>query len=332
MNEIKPLEKGICKNEDKTLLLIKSKIIYAFLQQILFQQENDDEKFTKKTKHLDTWYLINAKNLCKQCGLDETKFYMVFQVIKENIQNQFFYMQGDIADVAIRWIDAFAFDTEDGNWHIHISDLAETFIKNFRKIFSAKILESFMNYKTILGFRLHGIFVKELAERNFPNERKTLSEVFTITFSFDTLRELSMSEKEIDFEKDVLFPAIEEINRLKYFYVDIKKGKSAITFFVKVAEKNTKVEEIIKEENEKIKKTRISKEFLKTLLIQKFGLSSEEWLTIKNKSILDLLIGLSNTKTKMLLQNVSKDEITSVGKKILLHEIDLISFDEAEET
>ena len=140
-----------------------------------------------------------------------------------------------------------------------------------------------------------------------------------------------------EFKRNILLPAIEELNVLKYFSVkkiENKGGKynkkiETITFVVKIAENNARYEKAIKQIQtiEALpapapKETELSLDTIHSLFINMFGYDQDEWKEIASWDLSVLIQALKNVKKQAQEQNLSRADLKRIGKRMLQNEID----------
>ena len=322
------------------LTLNENKIVFAIIAQIL--------KYDKEIP----WYRVKTVDLCKLCKFDEHNGQRILEEIKKEICQKVFYIRDvpfqtedgeeERENVYVHWIDAFSFDNKTNEWLIHLNDLIRPFILNLKRNFTSEAFSSFAEHRTLLGFRLHGFFAKEfdLKTSRFSAKQKIDYEMF-LDIPVTKLRIWAQTKEKYiqygEFKRNILLPAIEELNMLKYFSVnkiENKGGKynkkiETITFVVKIAENNTRYEKAIKQIQtiEALpaptqKDTELSLDKIHNLFVDMFGYDQDEWKEIASWDLDILIQALKNVKKQAQEQNFSQADLKRIGKRMLQNEID----------
>ena len=322
------------------LTLNENKIVFAIIAQIL--------KYDKEIP----WYRVKTIDLCKLCKFDEHNGQRILEEIKKEICQKVFYIRDvpfqtengeeERENIYVHWIDAFSFDNKTNEWLIHLNDLMRPFILNLKRNFTSEAFSAFAEHRTLLGFRLHGFFAKEfdLKTSRFSAKQKIDYEMF-LDIPVAELRIWAQTKEKYiqygEFKRNILLPAIEELNMLKYFSVnkiENKGGKynrkiETITFVVKIAENNARYEKAIKEIQtiEALpapapKETELSLDAIHSLFINMFGYDKDEWKEIAAWDLSILIQALKNVKKQAQEQNLSRADLKRIGKRMLQNEID----------
>ena len=347
----KKAEQSICHvTQDNDMFQCKTdltsnenKIVFAIIAQIL---KHDEEI---------TWYKVNTVDLCKLCKFDEhNNSHHILNEIAREICQKVFYIRDvpfqtedgeeERENIFVHWIDGFAYDPETNDWTIHLSNLMRPFILNLKRNFTSEAFSAFAEHRTLLGFRLHGFFAKEfdLKTSRFSAKQKINYEM-TIFVTLNKLRRWAQMEEKYkkynDFKKNILLPAIEELNVLKYFSVhisEIKGGKAnkkvdKIIFTVKIAENNTEYEKAIKQIQTiealpvpDSKEIELSFDKIHSLFVNMFGYDQNEWKGIASWDLSVLIQALKNVKKQAQEQNLSRADLKRIGKRMLQNEINVL--------
>ena len=325
---------------ETNLSLNENKIVFAIIAQIL--------KYDKEIP----WYKVNTVDLYKLCKFDGHNSHRILEEIAREICQKVFYIRDvpfqtedgkeERENIYVHWIDGFSFDPETNEWTIHLSDLMRPFILNLKRNFTSEAFSAFAEHRTLLGFRLHGFFAKEfdLKTSRFSAKQKIDYEM-TICITLDRLREWAQTKEKYkkynDFKKNILLPAVEELNMLKYFsvhMVQVKGGKAnkkveKIIFTVKIAENNARYEKAIKEIQtiEALpapapKETELTRDAVHNLFVDMFGYDQDEWREIASWDLAVLIQALKNVKKQAQEQNLSRADLKRIGKRMLQNEID----------
>lgn len=189
-------------------------------------------------------------------------------------------------DAFIPWLDGFIFEKETKMWHIHLSKSLCPFLLNLKKNFTSGNLNEFLDYKTLLGFRLHGYFLSQWGKSTskLSSQQKLTYRIKKI-ISLDEIRgwaNVPLKHAHYgNFKKCVLLPALKEINQLNYFFIKMEEIKSngqngkvvKIAFYATLGERNKKYQQITQN---------MKRELIKQVVLQKFNYSEEEWQTISH--------------------------------------------------
>ena len=322
------------------LTLNENKIVFAIIAQIL--------KYDKEIP----WYRINTVDLCKLCKFDGHNSHRLLDEIAREICQKVFYIRDvpfqtedgeeERENIYVHWIDGFSYDPEANEWTIHLSNLMRPFILNLKRNFTSEAFSAFAEHRTLLGFRLHGFFAKEfdLKTSRFSAKQKIDYEMF-LDIPVAELRIWAQTKEKYiqygEFKRNILLPAIEELNMLKYFSVnkiENKGGKynrkiETITFVVKIAANNARYEKAIKEIQtiEALpapapKETELSLDAIHSLFINMFGYDKDEWKEIATWDLAVLIQALKNVKKQAQEQNLSRADLKRIGKRMLQNEID----------
>lgn len=332
---------------ETNLSLNENKIVYGIIAQIL----SCDKEIP--------WYTINTANLCRLCGFDTHSISRIMKDISREICTKVFYIkrinliseEGERTqqDVFVHWIDAFSYNDETKEWTIHINELMKPFLLNLKQNFTSETFSAFVKYRTLLGFRFHGVFTKEFDKRTckFSAQQKLDYEMKVVC----SLEQLKIWAQVTDkyplysnFKQRVLLPAIAEVNYLKYFHVKIDEIKDVgsrrickVIFIVTLGENNSRYEKIMQKIQEKTrekhlltgssvaKKNKTVKEpsiaDLEKLYMDGFKFTEKEWEDAQTLGTHLLMQALREAKSTFLEKNISRSEIKLVGKEILLEKV-----------
>lgn len=332
---------------ETNLSLNENKVVYGIIAQIL---RHDKEI---------PWYRINTADLCKLCGFDKNNMSRTMKEISREICTKVFYIKrvslrtedGESVqkDVFVHWIDAFSFDSETGEWTIHINDMMKPFILNLKQNFTSEAFSAFVKYKTLLGFRLHGVFTKEFDKRTckFSAQQKLEYEMKPI-YELEQLKIWAQATDKypqyFNFKKRVLLPALREINQLGFFSVKIDEVKEPcskrvkkIIFIVTLGGNNSRYEKIMQKIQEKTREKHLLTESsvarknksiqepsitdLEKLYMDGFKFTEKEWEDAQTLGTHLLMQALREAKSTFIEKNISRSEIKLVGKEILLEKV-----------
>lgn len=327
---------------ETNLSLNENKIVYAIISRVL----QHDEKIP--------WCLIKTEDLCELCKFDKHNISRMLKEISRTILHKVFfvpnyplrYPDGSFSreDVMIHWIDAFSYNKEKGIWFIHLSPLMKPFLLNLRKNFTSETFSAFVDYESLLGFRLHGIFTKEFDRRTskFSAWRKLYYEM-QVTLSIADLRGFAQAKESYklygNFKQRILLPAIKEINKLHHFSVELIEIKSGernlrvekILFVVKLGKANKRYhaakeitmrnarQDLTAPDCVEIKPLCLAD--LQDIYISEFGCSRREWALLKTQTNEKLTDILRDIKSKMKEARLTSQQTKTIGKEFLAYEI-----------
>lgn len=310
------------------LTLDENKIIFATIAQVL----KDDKDLV--------WIKFSTSQIVNMCNLNKDNIYKKLKQIKKSILNKTFTIDGFIEDsetsqkikkkIIYHWVDGFSYDNQ--YWYIHLHDKLKPFLLQLKSNFTSESLNAFVQYKTLLGFRLHGLFARDFDKKTSKMSLdKKIKYLLRIRFTIESLKKFSNTENKYDryfnFKERILLPAVEDINYRGFFSVDYEEIKTSkkvteIVFFVSLEKNNSRLisyqNKLIEQNN---KSTNLKNKALQYLLEKQFYFDKKDikkLLQYSEEEILNTLSELKKsneeiTKTKIfnylsiLNKNISKD-------------------------
>ena len=276
------------------LVLNENKLLNAVIAQIgMYDKEIKTFEFT-------------TKQLQELCNLKSNHIKRTLNEIRKNLMNKTFSLKDEFekdgkkepATVEYHWIRYIKYN--DNRWIIRLSDDLVPLLLNLKKEFTTKRLKQIQTYENIYAQRLDMIFTMYFNRKSskMSEEAKKNYEV-KISYTLEEIRNMfCLQEKYTEFQnfnRFILKPAVEEINKKGFFKVIMEKKIGMrnkckeIIFIFSLGENNELSQE--KTDEDKIKK-----------LLKLFSYSTKE--------IVSILENISIKEIKNIFGELSKEKDT----------------------
>lgn len=289
---------------NQNLTLNEHKIILATIAQI---SQYDTELMT---------YEFTPKQIAEICHFDKRHIGRILNEVNRNLFNRTLSYEKEIERngqkekvlVKCHWIERLAYNQN--RWIIKLSNDLKPFLIALKKEFTSEKLNNIVQYNNYYAIRLDLIFTMEFNRQTSKmSSEKTKKHQMRFYISLDKLREKfcfdTKYQNPSDFVRYIIVPAINEINDLGYYKVNIEKDVGAknkiigFTFLVGLGDENNRLKEEITVSN------RIEQTLLNT--------------------------GFSKSETKKILKNHEEQELFNILSQVAKMEKENAFFDIKEE-